>query len=471
MDKLKGNNSLRELRGWRLYGYCFGIFGMLLPFALVNGYVFQFYVYTVGLDALIVSIGLFLGMIFYGIFSIVFGVMADNKTPTRFGKRKLVFVWGIFPYCIICVFLWIPPWKCPENMPVYLPAAIFFCSMIIISQIMYTLLISPYNSILPDISQTESNRIKVTGIQVLLSTISFLIGMLLPVIIQSSVEDPTHTKWWEPSGEKIIKLIPWIGVVLGGIAIIILLITFLSIDEKFQFKEKKEISEPKSLKKTFQHIFLPIQDSEYRKLVISIGISEMSSIILIILFLPFLTYILKLQDVQFLYGYAIGTPVVFIGIMIWKKILKRYGLFKGLKIHFLVSLVFALLPLIFFLQLPFWLNFGLGIFILSSLMTNSMGKYLFFGPMISHMIDISPFKNSKGENSKNQTKDLSGAYFGLSMFVTSISMGFSNLILGIILSGSRAENPTFILLLYPVLALVFFLAWSVLRKIKFNKPE
>jgi len=443
----------------------------MLPFSLVNGYVFQFYVYTIGLDALIVSIGLFLGMIFYGIFSIVFGVMADNKTPTRFGKRKLVFVWGIFPYCIICVFLWIPPWKSPENIPVYLPAAIFFCSMIIISQIMYALLMSPYNSILPDISQTESNRIKVTGIQVLLSTISFLIGMLLPVIIQSSVEDPTHTKWWEPSGEKIIKLIPWIGVILGGIAIVILLITFFSIDEKFQYKKKKEISETKSLKKTFQHIFKPIHDSEYRKLVISIGISEMSSIILIIIFLPFLTYILKLQDVQFLLCYAIGTPVLFIGIMIWKKILKKYGLIKGLKLNFLVSLVCALLPLIFFIPLSFWLRFGLGIFIMTSIMANSMGKYLFFGPMISHMIDISPFKNLEGKNSKNLTKNLSGAYVGLNLFVTSISMGFSNLILGIILSGSRAENPTFILLLYPILALVFFLAWSVLRKMKFNDTE
>jgi len=343
--------------------------------------------------------------------------------------------------------------------------------MIIFSQIMYALLISPYNSILPDISQTESNRIKVTGIQVLLSTISFLIGMLLPVIIQSSVEDPTHTKWWEPSGEKIVKLIPWIGVVLGGIAIVILLITFLSIDEKFQFKEKKEISEPKSLKKSFQHIFKPIHDSEYKKLVISIGISEMSSIILIIIFLPFLTYILKLQDVQFLLCYAIGTPVLFIGIMIWKKILKKYGLIKGLKLNFLVSLVCALLPLIFFIQLSFWLRFGLGIFIMTSIMANSMGKYLFFAPMISHMIDISPFKNPEGKNSKNLTKNLSGAYVGLNMFVTSISMGFSNLILGMILSGSRAENPTFILLLYPVLALVFFLAWSVLRKMKFNDIE
>jgi len=63
MDELKENNSHRKLRGWRLYGYCFGIFGMMLPFSLVNGYVFQFYVYTIGLDALIVSIGLFLGMV------------------------------------------------------------------------------------------------------------------------------------------------------------------------------------------------------------------------------------------------------------------------------------------------------------------------------------------------------------------------------------------------------------------------
>lgn len=240
MSEIKSNHSLRELHGWRLYGYSFGIFGMILPFSLVSGYTFQFYVYTIGLDALIVSVGLFLGTVIFGIFSIVFGIISDNKTPTRFGKRKLVLLWGILPFSISCVLLWIPPWKAPENSPTYLPTIVYFIFMIIIFQTMYALLLSPYNSILPDISQTESNRIKVTGIQVLLSTISSFFGMLLPILIQSSIEDPLHTKWWEPSGESITKLIPWVGGVLGVIAIIILLIMFVSVDENFHYENSHQ---------------------------------------------------------------------------------------------------------------------------------------------------------------------------------------------------------------------------------------
>ena len=256
------------------------------------------------------------------------------------------------------------------------------------------------------------------------------------------------------------------------IAFIIIVFTFVSIDEKFHYnnfvkasdEEKEELSGSKSLRESFQHIFIPMHDSEYKKLITSIGLSEMGTIILGIAFLPFLTYILELQDMQFIWSYAIGTPLLFIGLKIWQVILKNYGLIKGLQLNFLISLVFALLPVIFFLQLPFWLSISLGIFILSGSMANVMGKYLFFSPMISQMIDISPFKNEKKEN-------LSGAYFGLNLFVTNIAMGFANLILGIILSGSRAENPTFILLVYPVLAVIFFLAWSILRKMKFSKPE
>ncbi|MHA1617785.1 MAG: hypothetical protein ACTSVZ_00785 [Promethearchaeota archaeon] len=36
-------------------------------------------------------------------------------------------------------------------------------------------------------------------------------------------------------------------------------------------------------------------------------------------------------------------------------------------------------------------------------------------------------------------------------------MGFANLILGFILSGSRAENPTFILFMYLILVVIFFM--------------
>jgi Na+/melibiose symporter-like transporter len=479
MGNLEGNKKLRELHGWRLYGYSLGSFGIFLPYSLANVYLFQFYVYIIGLDALIVSIGLFLASIFFGIFSIIFGVLADNKIPTRFGKRRVVFLWGILPFSLISILLWIPPWKCPENIPIYLPTAIFFCFMVVLYRIFNALLLTPYNSILPEISQSETNRIKVTGIQVLLTTISAMIAMLLPMIFQSIVEDPLNTKWWEPSGEIIIKLIPWVAIVLTVISIIILIITFVSIDEKFHFNDlvkksaenKELISRKRSLRETFQHIFIPIKDQEYKKLVTSIGLSEMGTIITSIGFIPFLTYVAKFQEEQFLWGYAMGGIVLFIGLKIWGIILKKYGLIKGFQINFLVSMVCVLLSLVFFLPLPSWLAFGFGALLLSVIGANSMGKYLFFAPMISHMIDISPIKDENIENSKNPIKNLSGAYVGLQMFVANVTIGIANLMVGFFLSGSRAENPTIIILTYVVLGFIFLLGWIILRKMKFKNTE
>ena len=271
MVEPKSDKVLRELHGWRLIGFSLGMFGIVLPFTLVNGFAFQFYVYTVGLDALIVSIGQFLGSIFFGIFSVVFGVIADNKTPTRLGKRRVVFLWGILPFCVMGILLWIPPWKSPEGISIFLPTAIYFCSLIILYRIMNALLQAPYSAIYPDISQTESNRIQVTGIQVLLTTISALIGMFLPVLIQALVADPLHTKWWEPSGEQIIQMVPWIGIILAVIALIMLMFAFVSIDETFHYEnwviaptqERKQIS---GLKENFNQIFAPMQDTEFKKL-------------------------------------------------------------------------------------------------------------------------------------------------------------------------------------------------------------
>ncbi|MHA1511676.1 MAG: hypothetical protein ACTSRX_08150, partial [Promethearchaeota archaeon] len=227
----------------------------------------------------------------------------------------------------------------------------------------------------------------------------------------------------------------------------------------------------RSLREKFQHIFIPIKDQEYKKLVTSIGLSEMGTIITSIGFIPFLTYVGRFQEDQFLWGYAMGGIVLFIGLKIWDIILKKYGLLKGFQLNFLVSMVCVLLALVFLLPLPSWLAFGFGALLLSVIGANSMGKYLFFAPMISHMIDISPIKYENIENSKNPIKNLSGAYVGLQMFVANVTIGIANLIMGFFLSGSRAENPTIIILTYVFLGFIFLLGWIILRKMKFKKTE
>ncbi|MHA1746408.1 MAG: hypothetical protein ACTSWW_10440, partial [Promethearchaeota archaeon] len=183
------------------------------------------------------------------------------------------------------------------------------------------------------------------------------------------------------------------------------------------------------------------------------------------------TYVMKLQEAQFLWGYGAGVVLLLIVVVLWQIILKKSGLLKGLQLNFLANMGCALLACLFFFPLPFWLGYGLGIFILSVGSANSFGKYFFLNPMVGHLIDISPLNAREGDNNDNSTKHISGAYAGLQLLVANISIGFGQLMLGIILSGERAESATFIILLYPVLALIFFLGWWMLKKMNYAKTD
>ncbi|MFX1259610.1 MAG: MFS transporter, partial [Promethearchaeota archaeon] len=121
------NNSLsRELRGKRLVGYSIGYFGIFLNNLLIGVFAFQYYVYTINLNSLLVSIGIALQLIIMAIFSIIFGVMIDNKKPGKFGKRRPFLIYGLPIWVLTSILIWLPPWYCPKNNSMFLPTAIYF---------------------------------------------------------------------------------------------------------------------------------------------------------------------------------------------------------------------------------------------------------------------------------------------------------------------------------------------------------
>ena len=85
----------RELHGKRLIGYIFGHFGILMANMLAGTFIFQFYVYTINLDSFLTSVGVSLQLIINAIFSIIVGILADNKKPGKFGKRRPFLIYGI----------------------------------------------------------------------------------------------------------------------------------------------------------------------------------------------------------------------------------------------------------------------------------------------------------------------------------------------------------------------------------------
>ena len=63
----------RELKGKRLFGYSMGDLGMSLVNMFTGVYIFQYYVYTINLNSILVSIGVTTQLVIAAFFGIIFG--------------------------------------------------------------------------------------------------------------------------------------------------------------------------------------------------------------------------------------------------------------------------------------------------------------------------------------------------------------------------------------------------------------
>jgi Na+/melibiose symporter-like transporter len=196
--------SPRELLGFRLIGYSIGDFGISLINILFGTFVFQFYVYTINLNSILVSIGISMQLIIGAFFSIIFGVIVDNKTPGKLGKRRPFLLLALPLWVLANVLIWLPPWHAPQTNSFFWPTALFFWFMIVIKAISGTLIFNVYLSMLPEQSQTQKNRKKVASNRAMFSIIASILALLLPLIVQSVLPDPQNVKWWQPSGELIL---------------------------------------------------------------------------------------------------------------------------------------------------------------------------------------------------------------------------------------------------------------------------
>ena len=180
----------RELKGKRLIGYSMGDLGLSLGNIFLGVFIFQYYVYTINLNALIVSVGITSQLIIGAVFSIIFGVIIDNKKPGKLGKRRPFLLIGVPIWFITGILIWLPPWYCPEGNSMYLPTAIYFWVLIVLRSISRSLLFNVYTSMLPEQSQTLKNRESVASIRSGFAITGSIVALMLPLIIQRIVEDP-----------------------------------------------------------------------------------------------------------------------------------------------------------------------------------------------------------------------------------------------------------------------------------------
>ena len=457
----------RELHGKRLWGYSLGDLGLTLPNMFTGVFLFQFYVYTVNLNALLVSIGVMAQLIIGAVFAVIFGVMVDNKKPGKFGKRRPFLLLGLPIWFITTIVIWFPPY-CPESNSLYFPTASFFWIITTIRSIFRALIYNVYVSMLPEQSQTLKNREKLAAISSAFQILASIIALVLPLIVQSILNDPANVKWWEPSGKLILFFIPVIGIFCSIFGLITVILIYISVDESFytnnyNYFKKVRVTE------AFKRMSIPLKDKNYLKLIIAGFFIGISSKIVGLLVFPFQTYVMEFHSIQFYIYVAISILGKFVWYFIWKKILKKTYILKS----FSVCLTFAIFgSFIDFFFLFGNLSYGISLFlyILSwSTVLGSMYAFpLFSIPIMASLVHEAADQNIEFNLDESMSK-ISGSYYGLSTFVNSLGPAFASLFVGILLSGNNEENPISIIIVFVSMGGFYMLAFIFIRRIKLSK--
>ncbi len=456
----------RELHGKRLYGYSLGDLGLSIPNMFTGTFIFQYYVYTVNLNALMVSIGVTAQFILGAITAIIFGVMIDNKKPGKLGKRRPFLLIGLPLWFITTILIWFPP-LCPQDNSSYLPTAIFFWVVILTRTIFRSLLFNVYSSMLPEQSQTLKNREKVASIRSAFSIIASVFALLLPLIVQSMLTDPTSVKWWEPSGKLILFYIPLIGIIFIIFGSVCVIIIFFSVDESFH-KNNGSLEKTK-ITDAFKNMRIPIKDKNFVKLMLAgffIGISGKTVGLLVF---PFQTYLMGFQSSEFFIYIFISIFGKFIWFFAWKKIMKRSHIVNSYAICILLAVVAAVMDVLFLISdLSYVIKLILYIVSWSTVLGSMYAYPLFSIPIMASLVHEAA-ENDKSSNVDESMAKISGSYYGLESFVRSMGPAMASLFVGSILSGPNEESALAITIIFVSISFFYLIAFIVIKRITLSK--
>lgn len=459
----------RELHGAKLFGYSIGYFGFFLTRILISVFAFQFYVYTINLDSILASIGVSINFVISATSIIIFGVLADKKKPGRFGKRRPFLILGLPIWFITAVLIWFPPWKCPKNNSFFWPTALFFWIILCINAISSSCINSAHESMLPEQSQTYKNREKVAAWRAISMIAASILAMMLPLMVESLLDDPENVKWWQPSGKVILFYIPIIGISFAFFGLMSLLFTYFSINESFHRISSTSGSEKLTVKETFQRMTIPAKDKKYRKFLGVAYFNAMASRILGVIIIPFLTYTLLFRGPDYLLYVIVSIGGKFGWLFIWKKILKKYSLLKTYSLCILSAIIVAPLELFFLVRIfSYELKIVLFIITIGTILGTMYGLNLFATPLASALIYEAASKDGNGNKEEN-ISNLSGSYFGLYFFILAIGQAVATFMVGLILTGPNERNSLIITITLSSMGLFYIISLFFLRRIKLEK--
>ncbi len=231
IDKLGGKLSILEKVGYGLGDTASNILYQAWSFFLMI-----FYTDVFGIDAKVASFMFLITRFWDMVFDPIIGMVAD-RTNTRWGKFRPYLLWVAVPYGVLaCAMFITPDWS--QNMKI-----VYAYVTYILATTAYTAINIPYSSMMAVVTPDPRERTTLSQYRFFFA----FIGMLLITTFTLPLAkffgaNPAHSGYNAELGySRALGYQVTMGV-FGGIAIVLLLITFLTTRERVQPSKKQKNS-------------------------------------------------------------------------------------------------------------------------------------------------------------------------------------------------------------------------------------
>lgn len=371
---------------------------------VVVGFFYLFFLTEVaGLNPSLAGLIFMIGKAWDAVSDPLMGYLSD-RTRSRFGRRRVYFLAGIIPIVLTFTLLWtVPPFVSQWGTFFY------FVLMTLMFNTVITMVMVPYNAIIPELTSDYHERSSLTGFRMAFSNIASLIGAALPPII---VEQFAGLQLGYRAMGLIFGLffaLPWLGVFW------------------FTFERRSEAVRQSGFT-LFQDAAGTMANYSFRILVGIYLLTYLAVDVVMAVMVYFLTYITGI--VGFTQSLVLGLLLFFqiLALFFYVHVAKSYS--KRTAYLLGAALWFCLLPVLFFFGAgtPLWMVLALAALI--GIGTSGTG----FSPwaMLPDVLDVDLMVTGKQRQ---------GVYSGVMTFMRKISSALAIFIVGWIIELSGYVNP------------------------------
>ena len=194
-------------------GFGLGNFGAMFVWNTMTLFMVYFLTDVAGVVAGIAGAIIFSVRFFDAFFDPLVGFISD-RTHTRWGQKRPFILIGAVPLAIFFALCFVVPDLSPGGTYFY------YVLVLLLMWCAYSIYNIPYNAILPTITQDGAERSRMSGFY----NIFTFIGIIITAVVTKPfvAAFPSERIGWQ-----------WVGIVFGAIVVVCLVVTFLTVRERY----------------------------------------------------------------------------------------------------------------------------------------------------------------------------------------------------------------------------------------------